>query len=170
LFCSSELAKVLDQQTVEINLPNQLGYERVAMSSVAAFASFIGFLPERIEDLKTAVGEAFTNAVQHGNRGRQDSRVLVNLRFEDGVLFISVFDEGEGFKKEPRDPDIVRIMDSLDPPVGFGVFLMKKLMDEFGFKKLSDRRNEVRMAMRLRKQPGRTKRNDDAAANERNQT
>jgi len=35
--------------------------------------------------------------------------------------------------------------------MGFGVFLMKKLMDELEFKKSSDHRNEVRMAMRLEK-------------------
>jgi serine/threonine-protein kinase RsbW len=141
----------LDRQTVEINLPNRLGYERIVMGSVAAFASCVGFLPERIEDLKTAAGEAFTNAVQHGNKGRADARVVVNARFEDGVFYISFFDEGEGFKKEPKDPDIVRIMDNLDPPVGFGVYLMKKLTDELEFKKLPDRPNEVRMALRLKK-------------------
>jgi serine/threonine-protein kinase RsbW len=147
----SERRNTLDQRTVEIILPSQLGYERVAMGSAAAFASFIGFLPERIEDLKTAVGEAFTNAVQHGNRGHKDARVSVSMSFKDSILHISVFDEGEGFKKEPKDPDIVRIIDNLDPPVGFGVYLMKMLVDEFEFKKLAHRPNEVRMAMRLRK-------------------
>ncbi|MBN2033608.1 MAG: ATP-binding protein [Deltaproteobacteria bacterium] len=145
------LNKVLDEQTVQVNLPNQLGYERVAMGSVAAYAKSVGFLPERIEDLKTAVAEACINAVQHGNKGRKDARVIVTITFKEGVLGISVFDEGSGFTSPPRDPDIVRIMDNLDPPVGFGVFLMKKLMDELEFKTLPDRRNEVRMAMRLSK-------------------
>jgi serine/threonine-protein kinase RsbW len=151
LICSSELGKALDQQTVEINLPNQLGYERVAMSSVAAFAKYFGFLPDRIEDLKTAVAEACINAVQHGNKDRPGARVVVTMSFGDNVLNISVLDEGDGFKQAPKDPDIVRIMNNLDPPVGFGVFLMKKLMDEFDYKKLPDHRNEVRMAMKLGK-------------------
>jgi serine/threonine-protein kinase RsbW len=141
----------LDQQTVEIILPNQLGYERVVMSSVAAFAKCFGFLPDRIEDLKTAVAEACINAVQHGNKARPDARVVVTMTFRDNVLNISVLDEGDGFKQVPKDPDIVRIMNKLDPPVGFGVFLMKKLMDEFDYQKLPDNRNEVRMAMKLRK-------------------
>jgi serine/threonine-protein kinase RsbW len=151
LICSSELAKTLDRQTVEIILPNQLGYERVAMGSVAAFARCFGFLPDRIEDLKTAVAEACINAVQHGNKGRPDARVVITMSFGDNVLNISVLDEGDGFKQAPKDPDIVRIMNNLDPPVGFGVFLMRKLMDEFDYKKLPDHRNEVRMAMRLGK-------------------
>lgn len=145
------LIKVLDEQTVQINLPNQLGYERVAMGAVAAYAKGVGFLPERIEDLKTAVAEACVNAVQHGNKGRPGARVVVTMSFREGVLDISVFDEGKGFRSPPREPDIVRIMDSLDPPVGFGIFLMKKLMDDLEFKKSPDHGNEVRMAMRLEK-------------------
>ena len=140
---------MLDQQTVQINLPNQVGYERVAMGSVAAYAKSIGFLPDRIEDLKTAVSEACINAVQHGNKGLKDARVVVTMSFKEGILGISVLDEGSGFSSPPRDPDIARIMENLDPPVGFGVFLMKKLMDELEFKKLPNHGNEVRMAMRL---------------------
>jgi serine/threonine-protein kinase RsbW len=151
MIFSSEHGKALDEQTVEINLPNQLGYERIAMGSVAAFAKGIGFLPDRIEDLKTAVAEACINAVQHGNKDRPDARVIVTMSFRDNVLYISVLDEGKGFEETPKDPDIVRIMNNLDPPVGFGVFLMKKLMDQFVFEKLPDRRNEVRMAMKLGK-------------------
>lgn len=141
----------MDQQTIEINLPNQLGYERVAMGSAAAFAKSIGFLDDRIEGLKTAVAEACINAVQHGNKGRPDARVVVTMSFRDDVLHVSVLDEGDGFKQPPKNPDIVRIMNNLDPPVGFGVFLMKRLMDEFDYRKLSDHRNEVRMAMKLGK-------------------
>jgi len=148
---SSEHGKALDQQTVEINLPNQAGYERVAMGSVAAFAKGVGFLPDRIEDLKTAIAEACINAVQHGNKNRPDARVVVTMSFRDGVLYLSVLDEGDGFKETPKEPDIVRIMNNVDPPVGFGVFLMKKLMDGFEFKKLPDHRNEVRMSMKLGK-------------------
>ena len=139
----------MDQRTVEINLPNQLGYERVAMGSVAAFAKGIGFLPEQIEDLKTAVAEACINAVQHGNRGKPDARVIVTFDFKDGILGISVFDEGDGLKEAPKDPDIDKILDSLDLPVGFGVFLMKRLMDEFEYRKSGGQLNEIRMSMRL---------------------
>jgi serine/threonine-protein kinase RsbW len=141
----------LNEQTVKIDLPNQIGYERVVMGSVAAYAKSIGFLPDRIEDMKTAVAEACVNAVQHGNKDRPDARVIVTMSFRDDVLHISVLDEGEGVKEIPKDPDIIRIMDNLDPPVGFGIFLIKKLMDELEFKKSPDHRNEVKMAVQLRR-------------------
>jgi serine/threonine-protein kinase RsbW len=140
---------VLDDQTVELNLPSKLGYERIAIGGLAAFAKSAGFSSPRIEDLKTSVAEACTNAVQHGNKGKPEARVLVTVKFQDGVLWISVFDEGDGLKTELKDPDIDRIIQDLDPPVGFGVFLMKRLMDKVEFNRTSNHRHEVRMMMKL---------------------
>ena len=67
----------LNEQSVEITLPNQLGYERIAMASAATFAKMVGFSTERIEDLKTIVAEAAINAMQHGNKQRPDARVTM---------------------------------------------------------------------------------------------
>jgi serine/threonine-protein kinase RsbW len=119
------------------------------MGGLAAFARKLGFSPSRIEDLKTAVAEAYINAVQHGNRGKPDARVTIAFNFKDGVLDISVFDEGEGFKEDPEDPDIERIMENLDLPVGFGIFLIKRLMDKFEYRKSGGQQNEIRMSMIL---------------------
>ena len=140
---------VLDVQTVELNLPSKLGYERVAIGSLAAFAKIVGFSSPRIEDLKTSVAEACINAMQHGNRGKPDARVLVAIRFQADLLYVSVSDEGDGLKADPKDPDIERILERLDPPVGFGVFLMKRLMDKVEFSRTSNHRHEVRMMMKL---------------------
>jgi serine/threonine-protein kinase RsbW len=139
----------LDDQTVEMNLPNEPGFERVVMGSIAALAKTVGFSPPRIEDLKTAVAEACINAMQHGNKHRAGARVTVTMKFKDGIFNVSVFDEGEGFDGEPKDPDIVRIVESLDPPIGSGTFLMRHLMDSVEFRKVGNHGHEVRMAMRL---------------------
>jgi serine/threonine-protein kinase RsbW len=139
----------LENETVAITLPSELGYEHIAMGGLAAFAKKLGFPPSRIEDLKTAVAEAYINAVQHGNRGKPDARVIVAFNFKDGILGISVFDEGAGLKEEPKDPDIERIFDDLDLPAGFGVFLIKRLMDKFEYRKSGGQLNEIRMSMKL---------------------
>ena len=141
---------VLDDQTVELNLPSKLGYERIAIGGLAAFAKSVGFSSPRVEDLKTSVAEACINAVQHGNRGKPEARVLVTAKFQDDILWISVFDEGSGLKTELKDPVIERILDNLDPPVGFGVFLMKRLMDNVEFDRTSNHLHEVRMMMKLK--------------------
>ena len=48
----------LDEQTIEVNLPNRLCLERIAKECSASFAKILGFVQARIEDLKTAVSEA----------------------------------------------------------------------------------------------------------------
>ena len=47
----------LKSTSVEVRLPSQLGYEKVAMSTAAAVAKLMGFREDRVEDLNTAGGE-----------------------------------------------------------------------------------------------------------------
>ncbi len=75
----TEMIRMLDDRTVEVSLPNRLGYERIAMECSASFAKMVGFVPARVEDLKTAVSEACLNAIEHGNKGRPEARVVVTM-------------------------------------------------------------------------------------------
>ena len=87
---------------VKIVLPNILGYERIAMACSASFAQLNGLPPDRIEDLKTIVAEATTNAMQHGNRGRSDAKIKVSLECNQSALVVKVTDEvtGESITKD----------------------------------------------------------------------
>ena len=80
-------------RSVKIVLPNILGYERIAMACSASFAQMNGLAADRIEDLKTIVAEAATNAMQHGNksasitaRGRSVHRCLFHFLFLSVLL------------------------------------------------------------------------------------
>ena len=123
----------LNAPPVKIILPNILGYERIAMASSASFAKMYGFSSERIEDLKTIVAEAAINAMQHGNKGREDSEVVVTLGLKDNAIHVEVSDHGDGISEVLPKPDIERIMNNQDPPIGFGVFLIQELADEVKF-------------------------------------
>jgi serine/threonine-protein kinase RsbW len=139
----------LNNQSIEISLPNQLGYERMAMACSATFAKMLGFSPERIEDLKTIVSEAAINAMQHGNKERPDARVTVLMSFKDDTIHVAVKDEGEGIKEILPDPEIDRIINNLDPPIGFGTFLIRELADRVEFDKTADGASIVKMAIKL---------------------
>jgi serine/threonine-protein kinase RsbW len=52
---------------VEVRLPSRMGFEKVAVKAVASVAELMGFRENRIEDLKTAVAEACTNPIEHGD-------------------------------------------------------------------------------------------------------
>ena len=135
MYNPKNMATHLNARTVKIILPNILGYERIAMASSASFAKMFGFASERIEDLKTIVAEAAINAMQHGNKGHADSEVTVTIRFKDNAIHVAVTDQGDGIAEILPRPDIERIMNNLDPPVGFGVFLIQELADGVEFNK-----------------------------------
>ena len=139
----------LNKQHIEISLPNQVGYERIAMASAESYATMIGLAPERIEDLKTIVAEAAINAMQHGNKERPDARVTVSMMFKDNTIQVTVMDQGEGFSEFLPDPNIERIVNEEDPPVGFGTFLIRQLADQVEIDKTADGANFVRMTIKL---------------------
>lgn len=117
------------------------GYSSVkqARLSLTAFAASCGFDNGTLNDVESAVGEALANAVEHGNR---DTGFDVCATFEDGRLVIEVKDHGAGFDCERAlagdAPDI-------DGARGFGIFLMRQLMDEIAY---SDRGSRIKLVKR----------------------
>jgi len=147
-----EAVRMLDEHTIEVNLPNKLGYERIAMACSATFAKIVGFLPERIEDLKTAVSEACLNAMEHGNLNRPDKRVLITMDYKDHIFRVSVMDQGEGMRNSPNmyeEPDIDKKIENLQTPRGLGMFLIKQLVDQVEYNKITDEGHMVRMVLKL---------------------
>ena len=145
-----KMVRMVDEQIIKVNLPSRLGYERIAMESLASFAKIVGFVSERVEDLKTAVAEACTNAIEHGNRGRPHARVIVTMNYEGGVLSVSVVDEGEGIEEFPEEPDILKKVQNLQTHRGSGISLIKRLVDEVEFNKMTSEGHMVRMIIKRR--------------------
>ena len=144
-----QMFRMLDERTIEVSLPNKLGYERIAMHSAASFARIVGFVPERIEDLKTAVSEACLNAMEHGNKCHPDKRVIITMNYEEGVFSVTVVDEGEGIEVLPEDPDIEEKIENLETPRGLGIFLIKNLVDQVEFNKMTNEGHMVRMEIKM---------------------
>ncbi len=119
---------------VELQLPSQMGYEKVAMNTAANLARLLGFSEERIEDLKTAVAEACINAIEHGNKLDGSLNVGVILSTGPGSLEVKVTDSGEGPSGAagvvPGAPDIDRKMHEQESARGMGMFLIQSLVDE----------------------------------------
>ena len=142
------MATNLNNRAVTLTLPNAIGHERIAMASLASFAKMHGYSLARIEDLKTVVAEAAINAMEHGNKDRPDAVVNILFHYGDDAIQIMVTDQGEGIKEDLPPPDIERIMRDLDPPVGFGVYLIRQLVDEVEFNTDVARGHCLRMVIR----------------------
>jgi serine/threonine-protein kinase RsbW len=140
------------KRSVELHIPSELGYEKVAMASAASVARKMGFSPDRIENLKTALAEACINAIEHGNKQDADTAVLVVLTVEGSRLQIDVRDQGN--QAIPTDVSAPRIEDRIAGQTttrGWGMFLIKSLMDEVEFASMPEGGNEVRMVIHLEK-------------------
>jgi serine/threonine-protein kinase RsbW len=141
-----------DGKSVEVRLPSELGFEKVAMSTAAGMATMMGFSPDRIEDLKTAVAEACINAIEHGNRLDESLRVAVQLSLNESELEVKVSDEGAGPVNAPALPDIDRKMNGEEDPRGMGMFLIQALVDEAEWHKGPPGKSYVRLVIRLDKE------------------
>ncbi len=145
----NEKIRMLDDRTVEVNLPNVSGYERIAMECSASFAKIGGLVKERIEDLKTAVAEACLNAMEHGNRDHPDSRVTITMYLGDKDFKVSVMDAGDGMSVIPQHIDIKKKIEGLEPPNGLGLFLIQQLVDQVEFKKMNGGGHVVKMVLKM---------------------
>lgn len=134
-----------DQRSVEIYLPSELGFEKVAIASASTIAQKMGFSRDRLEDLKTAVGEACINAIEHGNSQQVNVKVRVVMTIEPRRVLVNVIDNGD--KPIPKTPpDRVGRTDFR----GMGMFLIQQLMDEVHIKS-EPGRNEIEMIINLEK-------------------
>lgn len=139
------------ERMIELRLPSQLGYERVAMDTASSLARRMGFQPDRIESLKTAVSEAVTNAIEHGNEHDAAMKVVVLLTARADELIVDVSDQG----RKPFDqswairrPIIEEVLEQ-DDKGGWGIWLIRELMDEVEFSTAPSGGNQIRMVIHL---------------------
>lgn len=139
------------EKVIELRLPSKLGYERVAMDTASSLARRMGFQTDRVESLKTAISEAVTNAIEHGNQQDAAMKVVVLLTARADELIISVADQGRKSLDQDcatRTPHIEEAM-SNDDKGGWGIWLIRELMDEVEFSTAPSGGNQVRMVIHL---------------------
>jgi serine/threonine-protein kinase RsbW len=135
---------------VELHIPSIMGFEKVAMECSASVAKKMGFTEDRIEDLKTAVAEACLNAIEHGNKMDTNTKVGITLTVEETKLQVAVKDEGKGVG-EISLPSIKNKMEGKEKPRGWGIFLIKGLVNEVSFEPSPEGGNITKMVIYLEK-------------------
>ena len=136
-------------ENIELYIPSVLGYEKVVMEACASVAKKMGFSEARTEDLKTAVSEACTNAIEHGNKLDAGTRVAIYLSVEGSKLEVAVQDQGEGMDLPSSTPNIENKMEGEERARGWGTFLIQSLMDEVAFEARPEGGSMVRMVIHL---------------------
>ena len=141
----------IPERVVELRLPSRLGYEKVAMDTASSLARRMGFTGERVEALRTAIAEAVTNAIEHGNAQDSGMRVLVMLTARPDELVVSVADQGRKQLDQDQTTPTPRIEDAFErqDKGGWGIWLIRELMDEVEFTTAPSGGNQVRMVIHL---------------------
>src|SRR5215469_7523419 len=118
----------------EFTLASEPGNERQALAGVAEAVRVLNLPTRRLEQLKTAVAEATMNAMEHGNHYQPDKPVSIEVLASHKALSVRVTDHG-GTRTLPAHPDIEAPdleakLAELQTPRGWGLFLIKNMVDE----------------------------------------
>lgn len=135
---------------IELHIPSIIGSEKVALETAASVAKRMGFSDDRIEDLKTAVSEACLNAIEHGNKMDTNTTVGITLTVEKEHLQVAVKDVGKGID-EIKVPNIANKIEGKEETRGWGMFLIKSLVNEVKFETVPEGGNIVKMIIYLEK-------------------
>lgn len=115
----------------EFSLASEPGNELQAMEEVALIVQTTPLPKERLERLKTAVAETTMNAMEHGNRYRDDLPVDIEVWASQSALKVLITDHGANqVIPEPEAPDLEAKLAGLQSPRGWGLFLIKNMVDE----------------------------------------
>ena len=118
---------VVPHGTIEIDIPSRVDLVAVVRMVVAAATNAVGALEgDRLDDLRWVTSEATTNAIQANQSINGDGRVVITCDVADGVVRLSVRDEGPGMPEHYEVPDITH-PDRLLIEGAFGVPLMERL-------------------------------------------
>lgn len=137
---------ILNQAT--LLFPSKSSNEAFARSAAAVFAAQLDPTLEELNDVKTAVSEAVTNAIVHAYP-EELGVVTMRLRILEGRIFeVTVKDKGVGI------PDVEQARQPLyttgdDARSGMGFTIMESFMDSLRVRSLPGKGSTVTMRKRF---------------------
>jgi serine/threonine-protein kinase RsbW len=132
-------------------LPMGADNELLAAATAEQIARRLNFRPEAINQIKTAIVEACINASEHSLS--PDQKIYQRFRVEDDKLVITIASRGvlpaNVAVKERASVGETETADALDQRRGWGLKLIRTLMDEVEFERV-DEGTSLRMTKYLR--------------------
>ncbi len=144
--------KIENQVTLEF--PSRSANEGFARTAAACFAAQLDPTLEEVNDIKTAVSEAVTNAIVHAYPDTL-GKILLKLRIkEGGALEIVVKDWGVGIAdiEQARTPLFTT---GSEERSGMGFTIMESFMDTLKVRSAPDRGTTVTMVRKIARRAGR---------------
>lgn len=120
----------MEQESMTLTMDSLSKNEEFARVAVAVFASRLDPTLEELDDIKTAVSEAVTNAVIHGYQNGEGTIEICARAQADGLFTVTVKDRGIGIAdiKKAMEPMFTTAPDGERSGMGFS--FMEAFMDQ----------------------------------------
>ena len=152
----SPVASPAPRRLARFTLASVPGNERAAIARVGESVAGLNLPAGRLEKLKTAVAEATMNAIEHGNDNRRDVAVDIEVVLSGAEIVVAITDRGGRGGAGQLDtgggrevPDLARKLSGHEEPGGWGLFLIRQMVDGVEVTTNGERRT-VRLTMRTR--------------------
>jgi serine/threonine-protein kinase RsbW len=151
----NSIARPAPRRLASFAVASAPGNERIALTHVAESVAGVGLPPARLDKLKTAVAEATMNAMEHGNGYRPELAVDIEVFRSGAEVIVTITDRGgrdgagcpgDG-PDQPGQPDLRRKLHGEEGPRGWGLFLIRNMVDAMDVTTEADR-HTVRLSMR----------------------
>ena len=120
----------MEQESMTLTMDSLSKNEEFARVAVAVFASRLDPTLEELDDIKTAVSEAVTNAVIHGYQNGEGTIEICARAQADGLFTVTVKDTGIGIAdiKKAMEPMFTTAPEGERSGMGFS--FMEAFMDQ----------------------------------------
>jgi serine phosphatase RsbU (regulator of sigma subunit)/anti-sigma regulatory factor (Ser/Thr protein kinase) len=134
---------------VAFEVASDLGNERAAAERVVDAVAPLGLAAPVVDRLRTVVAEATMNAIEHGNGCRSEVPVRLAVAASPDALTVRVVDQGGATElPDAETPDIEAKLAGLQTPRGWGLYLMRAMVDDLEVTSDGDERT-VELTIRL---------------------
>ncbi|MCL2770734.1 MAG: anti-sigma F factor [Firmicutes bacterium] len=103
--------------------------ESFARGVVGAFLARLNPSIDEINDVKTAVSEAVTNAIVHGYEGRENGIITLSVLIDGMLATITIEDKGEGIPDIEKAKEPFYTTKPEEERSGMGFTVMESFMD-----------------------------------------
>ena len=137
-----------DAERVKLQIDSLSRNEEFARVMAAVFMSRMNPTLEEIDDVKTAVSEAVTNAIIHGYQGGSGI-IYIEAEIRENLLTISVRDEGVGISNLKKAMEPMYTTDTTGERSGMEFSFMEAFMDQVEVDTEPGRGTRVTMKKRI---------------------
>ena len=117
--------------SVELKLPILKNMELIATQSAEVVSKHMNLSEEKAGEISMAIIEACINAFEHSNSKEE---IFIHFIISDDNLTVKVIDQGVGFDAtQVAIPDIDNKLNTTERKRGWGIMLIKELMDYVHF-------------------------------------